>query len=91
VALAAFITCRQARKSKVSRVITAKPQDDEDADAQRGNPPAPEWATFLGYGRRESGTAYSSQNTKATSLLGVGFRASIGDDGDRINFVLTKT
>jgi hypothetical protein len=31
---------------------------------------------------------YSFQNTKTASLLGVGFRASIGEEGDRINFVL---
>ncbi len=28
--------------------------DDEDADAQREDPPAPEWTAFLGYGRRET-------------------------------------
>ena len=28
--------------------------DEEDADAQREDPPAPEWTAFLGYGRRET-------------------------------------
>jgi hypothetical protein len=28
--------------------------DDEDADAQLEDPPAPEWTAFLGYGRRET-------------------------------------
>jgi hypothetical protein len=28
----------------------------EYADAQRGDPPAPEWTAFLGYGRRETAT-----------------------------------
>ena len=33
---------------------------------------------------------YSFQNTKPPSLLRVGFRASIGEEGDRIRYVLTK-
>ena len=28
--------------------------DDEDADEQRGDPPASEWTAFLGYGRLET-------------------------------------
>jgi hypothetical protein len=34
---------------------------------------------------------YSFQNTKTTAHLGVEFRVSISEDGDRTNFILTRT